>query len=110
MNGECEASLVSVVIPCYKQAHFLSGAIESALSQTYSRIEVAVIDDGSPDNTAEVMARYSGIVRVRQDNRGLAEARNAGFRASTGDYVLFLDFADSLLFRAISRLIFCLKR
>ena len=47
MNGECEASLVSVVIPCYKQARFLSGAIESALSQTYSRIEVVVIDDGS---------------------------------------------------------------
>ena len=66
MNGECEASLVSVVIPCYKQARFLSGAIESAPSQTYSRIEVVVIDDGSPDNTAEVMARYSGIVRVRQ--------------------------------------------
>ena len=47
MNGECEASLVYVVIPYYKQARFLSGAIESALSQTYSRIEVVVIDDGS---------------------------------------------------------------
>jgi len=63
--------------------------IESALSQTYSRIEVVVIDDGSPDNTAEVMARYSGIVRVRQDNRGLAEARNAGSGASTGNHMVF---------------------
>ena len=73
---------VSVIIPCYNQAHFLPEAIQSALSQTYPEIEVVVVDDGSRDKIAEVMGRYSGIVLVRQENRGLAEARNSGFRAT----------------------------
>ena len=104
------APLVSVIIPCYNQAHFLSESVESALSQTYPRSETVVVDDGSPDGTAEVMARYSGIVRVRQDNRGLAEARNAGFRASTGDYVLFLDADDRLMPNAVEAHLSCFAK
>ena len=104
------APLVSVIIPCYNQAHFLSESVESALSQTYPRSETVVVDDGSRDGTAEVMARYSGIVRVRQDNRGLAEARNAGFRASTGDYVLFLDADDRLTPNAVEAHLSCFAK
>jgi glycosyltransferase involved in cell wall biosynthesis len=102
--------VVSVIIPCYNQAHFLSESVESALSQTYPRSEIVVVDDGSRDGTAEVMARYSGIVRVRQDNRGLAEARNAGFRASTGDYVLFLDADDRLTPNAVEAHLSCFAK
>jgi len=90
------APLVSVVTPCYNQAHFLRDAIESALAQTYPRIELVVVDDGSPDNTAAVVAGYPLARCVRQSNRGVAEARNAGFDATNGEYVLFIDADDRL--------------
>lgn len=86
---------VSVVIPCYGQAHYLSESIESALGQTYGNLEVVVVNDGSPDNTSEVARRYP-VVLVEQENRGLAAARNAGVAASSGEYALTLD-ADDLL-------------
>jgi glycosyltransferase involved in cell wall biosynthesis len=76
MTDEREAPLVSVVIPCYNQAHFLSESIESVLAQTYRQMEIVVVDDGSADNTSEVVARYPGVSCVRQENRGLAGARN----------------------------------
>jgi glycosyltransferase involved in cell wall biosynthesis/SAM-dependent methyltransferase len=88
---------VSIVIPCFNQARFLSEAIESALSQTHRAVEVVVIDDGSADGTAEVAARYAEVRYVRQPNSGLAAARNAGLRHSTGRYVVFLDADDRLL-------------
>lgn len=93
---------VSVVIPCYDQAHFLGEAIESVLAQTYPAREIIVVDDGSPDNTAEVAARYPGVRYIRQHNQGLGAARNAGLRASTGGYVVFLDSDDRLLSHALS--------
>ncbi len=91
------AALVSVVIPCYNQAHFLSEAIESVLAQRYPHIEVVVVDDGSTDNTQEVAARYPEVRFVRQENRGTAEARNTGIRRSNGSYLVFLDADDRLL-------------
>jgi glycosyltransferase involved in cell wall biosynthesis len=97
---------VSVIIPCYKQAHFLPQAIESVLAQSQPA-EIIVVDDGSPDNTAEVAARYPGVRCLRQDNRGLAEARNSGFRASSGNYVIFLDADDRLALGAIEAHLRC---
>ncbi len=91
------AALVSVVIPCYNQAHFLSEAIESVLAQSYPHFEVVVVDDGSTDNTQEVAARYPGVRYVRQENQGLAGARNTGIRRSNGSYLVFLDADDRLL-------------
>lgn len=96
MTSKGDAPLVSVVIPCYNQAHLLSDAIESALAQTHSRMDIIVVDDGSPDDTAKVAARYPAIRCVRQQNEGLSGARNTGFRASNGDFVLFLDADDRL--------------
>lgn len=93
---EARSALVSVIIPCYKQAHFLPEAIESVLAQTYPEVEIIVIDDGSPDATAEVASRYQRIRYLRQENKGRAEARNAGFRACRGEYVIFLDADDRL--------------
>src|ERR671910_2125032 len=93
--------LVSVVIPCYNQAHFLGEAIESVLSQTYPHFEVVVVDDGSPDNTQEVASRYPGVRYIRQENQGLAGARNAGIRRSNGSYLVFLDADDRLLADAL---------
>jgi SAM-dependent methyltransferase len=88
---------VSVVITCYNQGRFLGEAIESVLRQTYRRHEVVVIDDGSSDDTADVAARYSEVGLVIEPHRGLAAARNAGIRYSSGDYLVFLDADDRLL-------------
>src|SRR5438309_392347 len=96
MSGKLKVPLVSIVIPCYDQAHFLSESVESALAQTHPRTEIVVVDDGSRENVAEVAARYPGILCLRQENQGLAGARNTGFHTSSGEYVLFLDADDRL--------------
>lgn len=88
--------LISVVIPCYNQGHFLDEAVKSAASTTY-RVEVIVVDDGSTDDTPAVAARWASIHYVRQENRGLAAARNRGLEAAAGDLVIFLDADDHLL-------------
>lgn len=75
----------------------MAEAIESALRQTYPKVEVVVIDDGSTDNTKEVAARYPSVKYVFQHNQGLSAARNAGVRNSAGEYLVFLD-ADDLLY------------
>lgn len=90
--------LISVIIPAYNCADFLSTAIMSTLDQTYSPVEVIVVNDGSPDNTDEVVQPFlDRIVYVKQENKGLSGARNSGFRASKGEYVCFLDADDTLL-------------
>jgi glycosyltransferase involved in cell wall biosynthesis len=92
---------VSVVIPCFRQAHFLDDAIRSVLRQDHPARDIVVVDDGSPDATAEVAARYPAVTYLRQPNRGLAAARNVGLRHSRGEYVVFLDADDRLLPQAL---------
>lgn len=88
-------STVSIVIPCYNGERFLAEAIDAALAQTYAQCEVIVVDDGSTDGSATIMQKYAGRIRlVQQTNAGLPAARNAGIRASTGDYLAFLDADD----------------
>jgi glycosyltransferase involved in cell wall biosynthesis len=96
-RDEAKAPLVSVVIPCYNQAHFLKEAIESVLKQSYPHYEIVVVDDGSTDETSEVAGSYERVRLIRQENRGLAEARNTGIKHSEGDYLVFLDADDRLL-------------
>ena len=73
-----EAGLVSIIIPCYNQAHFLHEAIQSVLAQTYPHREIFIVDDGSTDNTAEVTAGYRDVRYIRQENSGVSAARNTG--------------------------------
>ncbi len=91
-----EHTLVSIVIPCYNQAHFLKEAIESVLSQTYKNVEVVVVDDGSTDNTQFVCNSYNNIKYVRAERVGLSAARNIGVQFSKGDFIIFLDADDYL--------------
>jgi glycosyltransferase involved in cell wall biosynthesis len=92
------SSLVSVVIPVHNGGKTVARAIESALAQAYDAVEVVVADDGSTDDTREVVGRYLGRVRVvEQANRGAAAARNLGLRAARGEYVAFLDADDEFL-------------
>ena len=93
--------LVSVVIPTYNYARFLGEAIESAQAQAGVPVEIIVVDDGSKDDPAAVVHRYPGVRLIRQDNSGLAAARNTGWRNAVGRFVVFLDADDRLIPNAL---------
>ncbi len=86
--------LVTVVITCYNHAKYLPESIESVLDQSYTNIELIVVDDGSADNTKEVTLSYPGVKYVWQKNQGLSAARNTGIANSSGEYIAFLDADD----------------
>lgn len=89
---------ISIIIPCFNQAHFLGDAVTSALNSNYSDIEIIIINDGSTDDTIEkaeeFCANHPNIVFVNQDNMGVSYARNAGIEIATGKYILPLDGDD----------------
>ena len=92
-------ALVSVVIPCYNAEQYLEQAIQSAEAQSYPNIEIICIDDGSVDRTLELLERLQrksgrSMKVIRQSNRGVSAARNAGIRLAEGDYIAFLDADD----------------
>jgi glycosyltransferase involved in cell wall biosynthesis len=88
--------LASVLIPTYNRAQYLKEAIRSVQDQTFQDLEIIVIDDGSTDNTREVIKEISSpeIKYLYQENRGAGAARNAGIRASSGKWIAFLDADD----------------
>ena len=89
-------TVISVVIPCYNQGHYLEEAMSSAVSAAH-RVEVIVVDDGSTDDTPKVAARHPQVRYIHQQNSGLAAARNRGLAEAAGDLVVFLDADDRLL-------------
>lgn len=93
------AGLVSVILPTYQRAHLISESIESVCRQTYSNWELIVVDDGSTDNTSEVVNSYSKKDKrikylKKQQNRGVASARNIGIGEAAGEYIAFIDSDD----------------
>ena len=103
-NEKKSLPLVSIIIDNYNYGRFIQDAIESALNQTYPNVEVIVVDDGSTDNSREIISRYAsaGLVKaVLKENGGQASAMNAGFEVSSGDLVVFLDSDDVLKPEAI---------
>ncbi len=95
--------MISIIIPTYNQRGFLTGAINSALSQSYQDVEVIVVDDNNPDTEARIkteklMTAYADNPKVRyikhEHNKNGSAARNTGFRASKGDFIAFLDDDD----------------
>lgn len=86
---------VSVIIPTYQLAHLVSQTIESVLAQTYTDYEIIVVNDGSTDNTKEVLATFGDkITVIHQENKGVAAARNVGIMAAQGRYIALLDHDD----------------
>jgi glycosyltransferase involved in cell wall biosynthesis len=94
--------VVSVIMPCYKQAHYLKEAVASVVAQTFSDWELIIVNDGSPDDTNTVAHRLIAenpqrrIRLLEKKNGGLAHARNAGIRAANGAYILPLDSDDKI--------------
>lgn len=98
--------LVSIIITNYNYGHFLANAIDSALHQHYHSIEVIVVDDGSTDNSHQVMHCYGKqILPIFKSNGGQASAINAGFYQSHGDIIIFLDADDMLLPDTVQRIV-----
>lgn len=89
---------VSVVIPCYNSAKYINQAVSSVLSQTLRPLEIIVVDDGSTDETPEILASFGNSIKIiRQTNSGVSAARNKGIEAARGEFISFLDADDFFL-------------
>lgn len=92
--------LVSIIVPCYNQAQYLTEALESVWKQSYENWECIIVNDGSNDHTEQVAKLWQNksdrFKYVYKENGGLSSARNSGLRIATGDYIQFLDADDSL--------------
>ena len=92
---------LSIIVPCYNQAAFLSETLDSILKQTFRDWECIVVNDGSPDNTSQVAGRYVELdprfSLIETENRGVSAARNTGIRASHGEFILPLDGDDLIM-------------
>ena len=89
--------LVSIIIPTYNHAAYLPCAIRSCLNQSHPHQEIIVVDDGSTDETREILQPFKkAIIYLCQNNRGVSTARNAGLELATGDFITFLDADDYL--------------
>lgn len=92
------SDLISVIVPIYNVEQYLGRCINSILKQTYTNIEIILVDDGSPDGSPEICDKFadedSRIVVIHQQNQGLSAARNAGLKIANGEYVCFVDSDD----------------
>lgn len=86
---------ISVIIPTYNCFSYIKEAVDSVLNQTYQNIEIIIVDDGSTDNTMQLLTPYSSQIKyIHQQNRGPSAARNTGIRAAQGEWIAFLDADD----------------
>ncbi len=104
-----EDILVSIVVPIYKTEKYLERCINSIVSQTYEKLEIILVDDGSPDKCPQICDAYaeidSRVVVVHKENQGLGMARNTGIEISTGNYICFFDSDDFIENNAIEILV-----
>lgn len=100
INNKFSYPLVSIIITCYNQANFIKSAIESAVNQSYGPIEIIVVNDGSTDNSLDIIQAISSREKIfiaTTTNGGPAFARNAGLKYANGEYISFLDGDDLYL-------------
>jgi len=87
--------LVSIIIPVFNAEDYIARAIQSGLDQTYSPVEILVVDDGSTDGTAGIVKSFKEVKYFYQSNQGCASARNLGLKHSKGDFIAFIDADDA---------------
>lgn len=107
--ADLESANAAIVITTFNHAHFLADALNSVVGQTSCPAEVIVVDDGSSDDPASVVARFPCVNLIRTSNQGLAAARNVGLAAASARYIVFLDADDVLLPNAIADGVACLR-
>jgi glycosyltransferase involved in cell wall biosynthesis len=86
---------ISVIIPTYNYANFISTALESAVTQTHAPVEIIVVDDGSSDDTECRVREFGGVTYIRKERGGVSSARNLGIEVARGNYLAFLDADDT---------------
>ena len=87
--------LISIIVPTFNRSHFLSTTLNSILNQKYQNFELIVVDDGSTDNTPEILKKYNNkLTIIRQENKGVSSARNLGITKAKGEYIAFCDSDD----------------
>lgn len=101
--------LISIIIPIYKVERYLRRCVDSVIKQTYTNLEIILVDDGSPDECPQICDKYAAkdnrIVVIHKKNGGLSEARNTGTKKATGEYIYYLDGDDELPQNSISLLV-----
>lgn len=94
----------SIIIPAYNAEMYIERCINSVLMNNYNSYEVIVVNDGSKDNTANIISRFSGIKVISQNNQGLSAARNNGIKEASGEYFILLDSDDTIDSRLLQEL------
>ena len=102
--------LVSVIIPTYNRAHSVIEAIRSVKNQSYPNVQIIIIDDGSKDNTAEIVAGFKDVEYYYQENRGQGAARNLGLKYAEGEYIASLDSDDVWQPEFLAESVKCLEK
>ena len=105
---------VSIIVPIYNVEKYIYRCINSIIEQTYKKLEIILVDDGSPDKSPQICDEYKEkddrIIVIHKKNGGLSDARNEGLKVATGDYILFLDSDDEIIKTAIEELIKIIKK
>lgn len=100
LNQETTPALISVIVPVYKTERYLRNCLDSILRQTYGKLEIILVDDGSPDRCGAICDEYATrdgrIIVIHQENQGVSKARNVGLGTASGDYILWVDSDDQI--------------
>ncbi len=100
---------ISIIVPIYNTAKYLPTCLDSILNQTYQNLEIILIDDGSTDNSSQIIEEYTKkdrrIKSLHQKNAGLSSTRNTGLKTATGDYVTFIDSDDEIDIKMIKKMV-----
>ena len=114
MARSTEEPVVSIIVPVYKVEQYLHKCVDSIINQSYRKLEIILVDDGSPDRCPQICDEYKEkddrIVVIHKPNGGLSDARNAGLNAATGDYITFIDSDDWYALDAIETLLRLIRK
>ena len=103
--------MVSIIIPTYNQENYIAETLECVIKQTYKDWECIIVDDGSTDNTCNIVKKYLNekIKYIKQKQSGVCEARNNGIRNTSGEYILFLDSDDKISDNFLEEAVKCIS-